>query len=91
MTRELVITHLAAATANCKAGSWAQRWKCGWNAPTTTASHVGYTFGHSVLPVLLIVAVIAVVAIWLRGRRTRAGQSGSLPARRPSARGGGNP
>lgn len=80
-----MITHLAATAANCNTGSWAQKWKCGWNQPTTTAAHAGYFTSHHVLPALIILAVVVfLVARAVRGRRkagARRAPSGSARAR----------
>ncbi len=72
-----MITRHAVAAANC-AGTWSQKWKCGWNAPVSpAAAHSGYTFGHSVLPALFVLAV----AIFLyRAVKKRGKSRSSAPA-----------
>ena len=37
---------------------WATCVKYGWDEPTTTLGRLGHDFGHSVLPTLIILAVI---------------------------------
>jgi hypothetical protein len=65
-----MITNLAAAAANCNAGTWPQRWKCGWNQPVSPAvAHAGYDSGHSLLPALLVLAVVILIARSVRKRR----------------------
>jgi hypothetical protein len=67
---------LAAGAANCPSGTWAQQWECGWHQPTTTAAHLGTVTGHSILPVLLAVLLIAAVVLAAkraRGAPARAG------------------
>jgi hypothetical protein len=70
--------HLAAGAANCHAGSWLQQWKCGWNQPTTAASHAGLDLGHNA-PLALIIAAVVLLAVRM-ARKRRA-------SRRPSAGG----
>jgi hypothetical protein len=55
--------------APCSTGSWSQKWDCGWHQPATTASHAGYTFGHNILPLLLIAAFVIAVAVSRKRRR----------------------
>ncbi len=79
-----MITNLAAAVANCNAGAWAQRWKCGWNQPVSPAvAHAGSGFGHSVVPALLVLAAVILIARSVRKRRRgRAAAPASAGARR---------
>jgi hypothetical protein len=65
-----MITHLAAAAANCNTGIWSQKWNCGWNQPVSpqTASF-GYNFGHSLLPALVVLLVIILIARSARRRK----------------------
>ena len=63
-----MITHLAAGAANC-AGTWSQKWKCGWNQQPASVTHAGYTFGHSALPVLAALVVVILIARAVRKRR----------------------
>jgi hypothetical protein len=57
-----MITNLAAGAASC-AGTWSQKWKCGWNQPVLrAAAHAGYDFGHSLLPVLAALAAVILIA-----------------------------
>jgi hypothetical protein len=43
---------------------WATCWKYGWDEPTTNLmSRLGYDFGHNVLPVLIVLAIIAVLLL----------------------------
>jgi hypothetical protein len=65
-----MITHLAAAAASCSTGTWAQKWKCGWNQPVpASVPHAGYTFGHSLLPALAVLLVIILLARSARKRK----------------------
>ena len=65
-----MITHLAAAAASCSTGTWAQKRKCGWNQPVpASVPHAGYTFGHSLLPALLVLLVIILIAKSARRRK----------------------
>jgi hypothetical protein len=67
-----MITNLAAA-ASCT-GTWAQRWKCGWNKPVSPAvAHAGYDFGHSLLPALFVLAVTILIARSVKRRRKARG------------------
>jgi hypothetical protein len=65
-----MIHDLAAAAANCNTGTWWQKWNCGWNQPVSpqTASS-GYTFGRSLLPVLVVLLVIILIAMSARRRK----------------------
>jgi hypothetical protein len=78
-------THLAAAAANCNTGTWAQRWKCGWNQPGTgphTAAYVaGYDFGRYLFPALIVLAVILLAARATRRRKSRRSPAPATPAR----------
>jgi len=78
-----MITNLAAAAASCSTGTWAQKWKCGWNQPVSPAvSHAGYNFGHSLLPALVVLAVIIVIARSARRRKkTRSAPAGAAARR----------
>jgi hypothetical protein len=51
--------HLGALTPS----QWATCWKYGWDEPTTLTARIGHDFGHNVLPVLIILAVIALLII----------------------------
>lgn len=42
---------------------WSTCWKFGWNEPTTLTARIGHDFGHNVLPVLIILAVIAFLVL----------------------------
>jgi hypothetical protein len=42
---------------------WTTCWKYGWDQPTTLMARIGYDFGHNVLPVLIVVAVIVFVVM----------------------------
>ena len=65
-----MITNLAAAAASCSTGTWAQKWKCGWNQPVSPAvPHAGYNFGHSLLPALVVLLVIIFIARSARKRK----------------------
>ena len=60
------MNHVLAAA--CDTGSWQQKWSCGWHQPPSTAvAHAGYTFGHSVLWVLIGAAIGLIIIV--RGRR----------------------
>jgi len=86
-----VITHLAAAAANCNTGTWQQKWDCGWNHPDPAAYQAGYDFGHNVLPVLILLAFVLLVARTRRRRKAagrkaepaaKAWERAKMPARR---------
>jgi len=63
------MSHVIAAA--CSAGSWTQRWDCGWKQPTTGAANAGYFAGHNVMPVLIgLVIVLAIIAL-ARSSRSR--------------------
>jgi curli biogenesis system outer membrane secretion channel CsgG len=48
---------------------WATCWKYGWDQPTTTAVvRVAHDFGHTALPVLIVVAIIALALRMLLSR-----------------------
>jgi hypothetical protein len=51
--------HLGALTPS----EWTTCWKYGWDQPTTLVTRIGYDFGHNVLPVLIIVAVIVLLVM----------------------------
>jgi ABC-type Fe3+ transport system permease subunit len=79
-----MITHLAAAAASCNTGTWGQKWACGWDQPVpASVPHAGYTFGHSLLPalVVLVVAFLLVRAV-RRRRKGRAPAPAGAGARR---------
>lgn len=42
---------------------WTTCWKYGWNEPTTLMARIGHDLGHNALPVLLILAVIALLGM----------------------------
>ena len=42
---------------------WAACWKYGWSEPTSLMARIGNDFGHNVLPVLIILAVIVFVVM----------------------------
>ena len=42
---------------------WMTCWKYGWNKPTTLMARIGHEFGHNMLPVLIILAVIVFVVM----------------------------
>lgn len=48
---------------------WATCWKYGWDEPTTTAVvRIAHDFGHTALPVLIVVAIIALAVKLLISR-----------------------
>ena len=78
-----MITHLAAAAANCNAGTWAQQWQCKWNTgwhqpPSAAVTRAGFDFGHNALPVLIMIAFV-LLAIKAR-RRTKVNGRTAAPA-----------
>ena len=79
-----MITHLAAAAASCSTGTWAQKWACGWDQPVpASVPHAGYTFGHSLLPALVVMLVIILIARSARKRkRSRTAAPAGAGARR---------
>lgn len=69
-----MITHLAAAAANCNTGTWAQKWQCnwnaGWNKPVNAAvTRAGFDTGHNVLPVLILAAFVLLLVMASRRRK----------------------
>jgi hypothetical protein len=42
---------------------WTACWKYGWDEPATLTARIGHDFGHDVLPVLIVIAVIAFVIV----------------------------
>ncbi len=42
---------------------WTTCFKYGWAEPTNLATRLGHDIGHSVLPVLIILAVIAILVL----------------------------
>ena len=74
-----MITHLAAAPASCSTGTRSQQWNCGWNQPVPAAmAHAGYDFGHSLLPALLVLAVVIFIARSAKKRKkARAAPAGA--------------
>jgi hypothetical protein len=79
-----MITHLAAAAASCSTGTRSQQWECGWNQPVSpVVAHAGYGFGHSLLPALLVLAVVIFIARSAKTRKkARAGAAAGAAARR---------
>ena len=47
---------------------WAICWKYGWDEPTNLMARVGNDFGHNVLPVLIILAVVVLAVAWSTSR-----------------------
>jgi hypothetical protein len=66
-----VTTSLASVPSYCKVhlgaplspSQWATCWKAGWDEPTTLMARVGNDFGHNVLPVLIILAVVVLLVM----------------------------
>jgi hypothetical protein len=76
-----MITNHAVAAASC-AGTWQQRWNCGWKQPTSSAlPQAGYDFGHSLLPALIVLAVV-VLLVRAAKRRGKSRSSASAGAGR---------
>ena len=78
-----MMTHLAAAAANCARGSWAQQWQCKWNAglhqpPTAAVTRAGFDFGHNVLPVAVVLLFLILAVRLARSRKS----APKVPARR---------
>ena len=64
-----MITNLPAGAASCT-GTWQQRWNCGWNKPVmVTAPRTGYPFRHDLVPALAVLAVVLLIARFIRKRR----------------------
>ena len=42
---------------------WTTCFKYGWNEPANLTARIGHDFGHDVLPVLIVIAVIAFVIV----------------------------
>ena len=57
----------AAAAASCT-GTWAQKWNCG-SKTSPGVAQAGYDFGHSAVPVLAILLVVALLVRVVRKRR----------------------
>ena len=77
-----MITHHAATAASCT-GTWQQRWNCGWNKPVSPAvAHAGYDFGHSLLPALLVLAVVILIARSMSKRKKARAAPAGAAARR---------
>ena len=78
-----MMTNLAAGAASCT-GTWQQKWKCGWDQPTSaTVPHVGYDVGHSLLPALVVLAVvILLVRVAKKRKKGRSAAPASAGARR---------
>jgi LPXTG-motif cell wall-anchored protein len=73
-----MITHLAAAAANCNTGTWQQRWNCGWKQPTSSAlPQAGYDFGHTLLPVLVVLAIVIFLVRAAKKRKKSAATAGA--------------
>jgi hypothetical protein len=47
---------------------WMTCWKYGWNEPTSLMARIGHDFGHNVLPVLIILAIIVFVVVRIVSR-----------------------
>ena len=78
-----MIHDLSAAAATCNTGTWSPKWNCGWNQPVSpqTASF-GYNFGHSLLPALVVLAVVILIARSMKKRkRARAAPAGAAARR----------
>jgi hypothetical protein len=60
--------------AACTTGSWAQKWKCGWDQPvnTTAASHAGSAVGKAAPIIIGIIIVLLLLAAWNRSRNRSA-------------------
>ena len=67
----MITTH-AVAAASCT-GNWQQKWQCGWKQPASSAlPQAGYDFGHSLIPLLVVLAVIVlVVRVAKRRKKSR--------------------
>ena len=78
-----MITHLAGAAASCSTGTWSQKWKCDWNQPVSPAvAHAGYDFGHSLLPALVVLAVVILIARSMSKRKKARAAPAGAAARR---------
>jgi hypothetical protein len=42
---------------------WTTCWKYGWDEPTTLTARIGHDFGHDVLPVLIVLAVVVFLVL----------------------------
>jgi hypothetical protein len=64
-----MITPHAVAAARC-AGTWQQKWQCGWKQPVSPAlPRAGYDFGHSLLPALVVLLAVVLVVRFARKRK----------------------
>jgi hypothetical protein len=71
-----VTTSLGSEPSYCKVhlvkpltpSQWLTCWKYGWNEPTSLMARIGHDFGHSVLPVLIILAIIVFVVMRIVSR-----------------------
>ena len=57
-------THLSSPSA------WMTGWKNGWDQPTNTAAHLGYDFGHYMLPGLIVLAFVVFFIAKLARKRS---------------------
>jgi hypothetical protein len=62
-----MVTKLAATAPSCT-GTWAQKWNCGWKTSPGVAQ-AGYDVGHSLIPVLAVLFVVALLVGVARKRR----------------------
>ena len=75
-------TYLTAAAANCRIGTWQQKWDCGWNQPTTGAGHVGQVAGHAMPALIVLTVIIAVVMLAKKSRSAARPAPAKTAARR---------
>ena len=66
-----MITPHVAAAARC-AGTWQQKWQCGWKTSPGVAT-AGYDFGHSLAPALVVLFVV--ILLFRVAKRRKKGRS----------------
>jgi hypothetical protein len=64
--------HDLAATAACNTGNVVQQFRCGWSHPTAPKHpSLAYSFGHGVLPLLVIIIFVALLVVSATRKRNR--------------------
>jgi hypothetical protein len=63
-----MITPHAVAAARC-AGTWQQRWNCGWKT-SPGVGQAGYAFGHTLVPALIVLLVV-ILAVRVAKKRKK--------------------
>lgn len=50
---------------------WTTCWKYGWDEHTNTIARIGHDFGHNVLPILIVGALVVLFITWGFGKIAR--------------------